>query len=106
MSDIIGFSKFTKEINCPVCGKKFSKNEIEIIRCEDDGVSLIRLICEKCQKGFAIGVFGLNVNEIKSMLSEKTKQNPINYDDILDFHKNLPDLEKEFYKYIKDNNLK
>ena len=106
MPDNTEFFKLIKELSYPKCHNKMGKNDIKIVRNENDGMTIIHIKCNTCSKAFTIGLFGLDKEEVNGMLEDKNKQNPISYDEILDFHNSMPAFEKNFYRYLKNHELK
>lgn len=90
-------------LRCSKCGNDFSENSFKIMR-EEDGLFVLQIKCEKCNKGFGMAFLGLEqdelLNSIKVGYTPEAKPNPINYDDILDAHKYIENLDENWKKFI------
>ena len=89
---------------CSECRSDFEEDGITIIR-EEKELIVLRITCEKCGKGFGIALFGAGKDSIKeeTPLEFQECPMPISEDDVLDAHKFIDKLEKDWTKYIPDN---
>ncbi len=89
---------------CSVCKHDFDENAIFIKRQEKD-LLVLKIICPKCGKSFGVALLGTSGFEIKEGESPFEIQEtplPINYDDVIEAHKFIDKLEKDWTKYIPD----
>ena len=72
--------------------------------CKHD-LLVLKIICPKCGKSFGVALLGTSGFEIKEGESPFEIQEtplPINYDDVIEAHKFIDKLEKDWTKYIPD----
>ena len=91
---------------CSVCKHDFDEDSIFIKREEKD-LTVLKIICPECGKSFGLAFLG------EGALSVKDKDDdalviqdcplPINYDDVLNAHNFIDNLEKDWGKYIPDD---
>lgn len=91
---------------CSVCRHDFDENSIFIKREEKDLI-VLKIVCPECGKSFGLAFLG------EGGLSLKDKDDdalviqdcplPINYDDVLNAHNFIDNLEKDWTKYIPDD---
>lgn len=97
--------KMFSNLCCSVCKTDFNENSIEILR-EEDGLSVVRLVCQNCGKSFGIAFLGINEDNIKSeedeILEVQEGPEPINYDDVIDAHKFIKKLDEHWQDYLPD----
>ena len=89
---------------CSVCKHDFEEDSIFIKR-EEKNLLVIQVICQNCGKSFGLALLGTNGFEIKETDSPFVIQDcpePITYDDVIDAHKFIDKLEKDWSKYIPD----
>lgn len=100
-----------KELCCSVCKSDFDEKSIVIMREEkapDEEMMVIRITCQKCGKSFGVAFLGIsdfklkNYSEEDLILQPQNGPSPINSDDVLDAHKFIKQLDKNWQKFIKD----
>lgn len=105
--DKIKIKQLLSGLCCSVCKHDFDENSIFIKRQEKD-LLVIKVVCSKCGKNFGLALLGENPLEVKDNLQddELAIQDcplPISYDDVIDAHKFIDKLEKDWNKYIPDD---
>ncbi len=99
--------KLLSGLCCSYCKHDFDENSI-IIRREEQNLMVLQIVCPACGKNFGIAFLGAGDGFIKpdeTNLEIKDCPLPISYDDVLDAHKFIDKLEKDWTKYIP-NDLK
>lgn len=98
-----------KELCCSVCKSDFTEESVIIMREEktpEEEMIVFRLVCQKCGKSFGVAFLGISDFELKNYSEEdfvmhfKEETDPINTDDVLDAHKFIKKLDKDWQKYI------
>lgn len=85
---------------CSVCKSEFDENSFSIIR-EENGLLTINLVCKKCGKDFGTGLIRLKKTKKDEAFTVVEGAKPITYDDVIDAHKFIKDLDKDWGKYFK-----
>ena len=88
---------------CSVCKNEFDEESITILR-KEKGLLSANLSCKHCGKDFGTTFIGLSGQNIKSepvIIQEGPL--PINYDDVLDAHLFIKELDKTWQKYLPNN---
>lgn len=89
---------------CSVCKQDFEEDSI-IIKRQEKSLLVIQVVCQNCGKSFGLAFLGTNGFDIKESESPFEIQDcplPITYDDVIDAHKFIDKLEKDWSKYIPD----
>ncbi len=93
---------------CNVCKHDFDEDAI-IIKRQDENLLVLQIVCPECGKSFGIALLGVNSVGVKEekedddALAFQDCPLPISYDDVLDAHRFIDKLEKDWTKYIPDN---
>ncbi len=90
---------------CNVCRHDFDEDAIIIKRQEKD-LLVLNIICSECGKNFGVAFLGIENLSLKNSDDElviKDCPEPISYDDVLDAHKFIEKLDKDWKKYIPEN---
>ena len=104
-------STLFKELCCSACQSDFGEKSISIMReekTEDEEMIVLRLTCQECGKGFGVAFLGISDFELKDYSDDELTlhvqegANPINSDDVLDAHKFIKKLDKNWQKFIAD----
>jgi len=99
------------ELCCSVCKSDFDEKSINIMREEktpEEEMIVLRLSCQNCGKSFGVAFLGISDFELKNYtegdltLHVQEGANPINSDDVLDAHKFIRQLDKNWQKFIAD----
>lgn len=104
-------STLFKELCCSVCKTDFTEDSVHIMREEktpDEEMIVFRLACQKCGKSFGVAFLGISDFEIKNYTEDNLKlkvqdvPDPISVDEVLDAHKFIKKLDKDWQKYVED----
>lgn len=110
--------KMLNDLCCSECHCSFGEDSISIVRREDNFM-VLQIVCENCGKSFGIAMLGINSVEIKDDngvtktkfsdedLKLKIEEDipPISYDDILDAHEYIKNLDENWKNFIQEKNL-
>ena len=98
------FNKLFGNMCCSVCHHDFDENAVEIKR-EEDNLLVLKIACPECGKSFGLALLGAGEEIIKEddALTFQECPQPINYDDVLDAHNFIDNLEKDWTKYIPED---
>ncbi|MBP3925243.1 hypothetical protein J6E39_08410 [bacterium] len=92
-----------KNLCCSVCKSDFDEDSIQIKR-EEEGLSVVHLECQKCGKKFGMAFLGFSNIEVKNEddLAFEVQQgpDPISYDDVIDAHRFIRDLDEHWAEYL------
>lgn len=98
-----------KELCCSACKSDFDESSVVIMREEknpDEEMIVFRLACQKCGKSFGVAFLGIsdfrlkNYTEDDLTLHVQQGASPISSDDVLDAHKFIKKLDKDWQKFI------
>lgn len=98
-----------KDLCCSVCKSDFEEKSVLIMReekTEGEEMIVIRLICQKCGKSFGVAFLGIADFELKNYKDDDLTMHlqdgagPISVDDVLDAHKFIKKLDKDWKKFI------
>lgn len=101
-----------KDLCCSVCKSDFDEQSVVIMREEntpEEEMIVFKLICQNCGKSFGVAFLGISDFNLKSYSDEdvtlhiKEGAEPINTDDVLDAHKFIKKLDKDWKKFIKES---
>ena len=84
---------------CSQCKTGFDEESIEIKR-EEDGLLVTHLVCQHCGKSFGIAFLGLSGIEVKEPLEIQDGPEPINYDDVIDAHRFIKNLDEHWQDFL------
>ena len=88
---------------CSQCKNGFDEESIEIKR-QEQGLMVVHLTCQHCGKSFGAAFIGLSNLEVMSEPLEVCNgPEPINYDDVIDAHRFIKNLDKNWQKYITNS---
>ncbi len=92
-----------KNLCCSVCKSDFDEDSIQIKR-EEEGLSVVHLECLKCGKKFGMAFLGFSNIEVKNeddlALEVQQGPDPISYDDVIDAHRFIRDLDEHWAEYL------
>lgn len=100
-----------KELCCSACKSDFDEKSVNIMREEktpDEEMIVLRLACQNCGKSFGVAFLGISDFELKNYtendltLRVQDGAAPISTDDVLDAHKFIRKLDKNWQKFISD----
>lgn len=98
------FEKLFGNLCCSQCKSGFDEDSITIKREEKDFL-VVSLECKHCGKNFGaafIGFSGIDVKEVEPLEVVQGPE-PISYDDVIDAHNFIKDLDKNWSKYMTNN---
>lgn len=102
-----------KDLCCSACKSDFGEDSVDIMREEktpEEEMIVFRLACQNCGKSFGVAFLGISDLNLKNYteddLSLKIQEGdaPISSDDVLDAHKFIKKLDKNWQKFISDLN--
>ena len=110
--------KMFEDLCCSNCHNAFEEDAITIVREEKD-FYVLQIVCNKCLKSFGLALLGNNPFEIKDDKNISTKKikdedlilkieedtPPISYDDVLDAHEYIKNLDKNWQNFINGKKL-
>ena len=86
---------------CSNCQCDFDEESLSIVR-EEAGLVVVQISCQNCGKSFGIALLGINELDIKSPAPFEIEDCPdkISFDDVIDAHNFIKELEDDWQKYI------
>ena len=105
--DRLKIEKLFAGLCCSECKSDFTKDSIQIVR-EEQGLFVIRIVCSKCNKSFGLAFLGIESVDLKSTgvddeaikLEIQEGPEPISTDEVIDAHKFIQNLDKDWQKHI------
>jgi len=95
------FKNISQNLYCPSCGVKYSGDEINSVIKNDQGY-LVSVNCHKCKLTVMVNVIGgKDIFPLSDIL--ETSENPIAFDDVIDFHNELKKFDGNFRKVFHKN---
>lgn len=100
-----------KDLCCSACKSDFDEKSVLIMReekNENEEMLVFRMSCSNCGKSFGVAFLGISDLELKDYSDEdltlhvQDGANPISTDDVLDAHKFIKKLDKNWQKFIAD----
>jgi hypothetical protein len=91
---------------CSQCKNGFDEKSI-VIKREEAGLMVTHLECRHCGKKFGIALLGFSNIDVKTdhekTLPLEVQEGPesINYDDVIDAHRFIKDLDEHWQQHIK-----
>ena len=86
---------------CSQCKNGFDENSITVSR-EEKGLLVTQLKCQHCGKSFGIAFLGLSPDNIKKEpLEVQQGPEPIDFDDVIDAHRFIKNLDEHWQDYLK-----
>ncbi|MBE7709965.1 MAG: hypothetical protein E7Z93_05920 [Cyanobacteria bacterium SIG32] len=87
---------------CSQCKTGFDEDSIQIKR-DEDGLLVTHLMCQHCGKSFGVAFLGLSSIEVKEPLEVQDGPEPINYDDVIDAHRFIKNLDEHWQDFLPKN---
>ena len=86
---------------CSVCRNGFDEDSITVKR-DEDGLLVVGLECKHCGKNFGVAFLGFSDIAVKNPepLNVVEGPEPISFDDVIDAHKFIQNLEDDWAKYL------
>jgi len=108
--------KLLASMKCAECSREFQDNSFTIMR-QEDGLFVLQIKSRKCQKGFGMAFLGLEKDELLDVINEDFAVAPevesdaedvkaIDYDDILDAHEFIQNLDENWKRFVAAKNKK
>lgn len=93
---------------CSRCKTDFDENSITVLRQENE-LCVVQLQCQSCKKSFGVAILGLKEEEFEDSVCKRADYPleiqegaaPISYDDVLDAHNFIKNLDDDWVKHIK-----
>ena len=97
--------KLFNNLCCSQCKNSFDENSITIKR-EEEGLTVIGLECQHCGKNFGVAFLGFTDFDINTYepLEVQEGPDPINYDDVIDAHRFIQNLDEDWQKHLPKSN--
>ena len=92
--------KLFDNLCCSRCKHGFEEDSITVKR-EENGLLVTTLECKYCGKSFGVAFIGLSKGNIKEPLEVQEGPEPINYDDVIDAHRFIKNLDEHWQDYLK-----
>jgi hypothetical protein len=98
------------DLCCSACKADFDEKSVDIIREEktpEEEMIVFRLACQNCGKSFGVAFLGISDFELKNYsdddltLKVQIDAPPISTDEVLDAHKFIKKLDKNWQKFIE-----
>ena len=93
--------KLFENLCCSQCKNGFDADSVTVKR-EENGLMVAGLQCKQCGKNFGVAFLGFSDIDVKDYepLEVVEGPRPISYDDVIDAHKFIKNLEKDWSKYL------
>ncbi len=93
--------KLFDNLCCSQCRNGFDEESITIKR-EEEGLTVINLSCKHCGKNFGVAFLGFSGIDVKNTAPLEVVEGPepISYDDVIDAHRFIKNLDKDWNKYL------
>ena len=90
---------------CSYCKASFDENSIEIKR-QEKGLMVTKLVCQNCGKSFGVAFVGIDDIPLKDEepLEIQEGPDPISYDDVIDAHRFIKNLDEHWQDYLPKKN--
>jgi len=104
-------STLFKDLCCSKCKSDFDENSVKILREEnnsDEEMLVVRMVCQNCGKSFGVAFLGISDLDLKDysdddvVLHVQEGASPISVDEVLDAHKFIKELDKNWQRLIAD----
>ena len=94
------FEVLFSNLCCSQCKAGFDEDSITIKR-EEAGLTVLNLSCQNCGKNFGCALLGFTGIDVKpEPLVVQEGPEPINYDDVLDAHEFIKNLDEQWTKHL------
>lgn len=93
--------KLFKNLCCSVCKKGFDENSLSVKR-DEAGLLVVNLQCRNCGKNYGIAFLGFSDIDVKDPEPFEVIEgpDPISYDDVIDAHRFIKNLDENWIKYL------
>lgn len=103
----LNIQKLFADLCCSNCGHDFDEDSVFVLR-EEEGLFVLQVVCPNCQKSFGVAILGMESISVKDKqddkltLQVKDLPEPISSDDVIDAHRFIKNMDKDWQKYIPD----
>lgn len=97
--------KLFKDICCSRCKSGFDEDSIHLMRYEED-LTVVQLECKKCETCYGVAFLGFSGICFKEPLEIQEGPEAINYDDVIEAHKFIQNLEGNWQDYLPKDDKK
>ena len=97
-----GYEKLFANLCCSQCKSGFDGDSVTVKR-EEAGLTVFNLACQHCSKNFGaafVGFSGLELKENPAPLEVQEGPEPINYDDVIEAHNFIQELDGDWQKHL------
>lgn len=98
------FTKLFENLCCSQCKTGFDEESVTIKRMEND-LLVIQLKCKNCGKNFGIAFAGFSQISVKEPLEVRKGPDAITYDDVIDAHRFIRNLDEHWQDYLPKKGL-
>ena len=93
--------KLFSNLCCSQCKNGFDEDSI-VVKRDEGGLLVVGLECKHCGKNFGVAFLGFSDIDVKNYepLEVVEGPDPISYDDVIDAHRFIKNLEKDWTKYL------
>lgn len=88
---------------CSICKTGFDEDSI-VVKRQEEGLVVVHLVCQKCGKNFGVAFIGMSDLEVKDEttlpLEVQEGPEPISYDDVIDAHRFIKDLDEHWHEHL------
>ena len=95
------YYKLISGLKCSNCLSDFDEKSVKIMN-SDNGLLVLKVACSKCSKSFGLAFLGLGEDEIEKTVSSGENALPITFDDVLDAHYYIQNLDENWKKFIQN----
>lgn len=102
------YKKVFPNFKCPNCGDEILSDDIKTVRDEDDGLVVLQFQCKKCSRCFGVAFLGITSEDLSKSISafDNKELPPINFDDVIDAHKYIKNLDENWSKFLQERDTK
>lgn len=93
--------KLFDNLCCSYCRNSFDEDSVTIKR-EEQGLTVVNLTCRHCGKNFGVAFLGFSNIDVKDPepLVVQEGPEPISYDDVIDAHRFIKNLDADWQKHL------
>ncbi len=96
------FTKLLENLCCSQCKTGFDDDCVFIKRMEDD-MLVVQVVCKNCGKSFGLAFVGYSQAAIKEPLEVISGPEAISYDDVIEAHRFIQNLDEHWQDYLPKN---
>lgn len=95
--------KLISPLKCSKCSREFDEKSIQIMRFDEE-VFVLKITCNHCSKSFGMAFLGLGEDEILNSIKSHKVKEPITFDDVLNAHNYIQNLDENWKNFIQNMN--